>query len=56
MDKEEDNYDHTCEEHRRKHGLILNYNKDIECKTECEAEATCPLNPNNYHFFGEENR
>lgn len=36
-----------CEAHRRRAGLICNDLGGIDCKTECEVEDTCPLNPDN---------
>ena len=37
-----------CENQRRKYGLILiQDNVQIQCRTECSANDTCPLNPKN---------
>ena len=47
-----DDYDEQCERHRRKHGLILDYL--LDCKTQCEVESTCPMNPAKYMFLGED--
>lgn len=40
-----DKYSRICIEHRIQYGLSIKNICTYDCKAECKAEDTCPLNP-----------